>query len=88
MKILNQIVIVVFLKMTVEKIKALTAIPDRKENTQLKLNIIEDICKDVGRELNSQGFSRSHDAFLQMHLEDIMSGIKDPIIRSMHVMVE
>ena len=76
------------MKMTVEKIKALTAIPDRKENTQLKLNIIEDICKDVGRELNSQGFSRSHDAFLQMHLEDIMSGIKDPIIRSMHVMAE
>ena len=76
------------MKMTVEKISALTAVPDRQENAQLKINMIEDICKDVGRELNTQGFSRSHDAFLQMHLEDIMSGIKDPIIRSMHVMAE
>ncbi|MGI6205214.1 MAG: DUF4037 domain-containing protein [Anaerovoracaceae bacterium] len=76
------------MKMTVDKLSALTKISDKMENAKLKEAIIEDICKDVGRALNAQGFSRSHDAFLQMHLEDIMSGIKDPVIRSMHVMAE
>lgn len=50
--------------------------------------LIESICTEVAQQLNAQGFSKTRDPFLQLHLPDIMGGIQDPQIRSMHVMAD
>ena len=58
------------------------------EAYELAFNITESICTAVAEELNRQNFSRGKSAFLQDHLNDIMSGIKDPKIASLPPMAD
>ncbi len=55
---------------------------------ELAFSITEEICENVGKELNVQGFSNSSSNFLQEHLTDIMSGISDPHIACMPPMAD
>ena len=48
----------------------------------------EEICGSVAEELRRQNFSAVQSDFLQDHLTDIMSGIRDPQIKSMHPMAD
>ena len=54
----------------------------------LALELTERICADVAAELRKQNFSREKSTFLQDHLADIMSGIKDPEIASLPPMAD
>ena len=58
------------------------------EAYELAFDVTENICIDVAAELNRQNFSREKSAFLQDHLNDIMSGIKDPEIASLPPMAD
>lgn len=49
-----------------------------------KQEIIEQICGAVAVELNHQGLTRGTDPFLQVHLNEMMSRIPEPEIRSLH----
>lgn len=74
------------LRSAVHGIERLTKIPDDMGTGPGKRDIMENICTDVAEELRVRNFSSSRDNFLQMHLGEIMSGISDVRIRSMHVM--
>lgn len=74
------------LKNSVENIKKLTMLTDDSSSAPIKQDIIENICIEVANEFRRQGFSSEKDDFLQLHLKDIMGGISDVRIRSMHVM--
>lgn len=54
----------------------------------LSFDLTERICARIAAELRQQGFSTVESDFLQDHLGDIMSGIRDPRIRSMHPMAD
>lgn len=54
-----------------------------KKTMQAVFESVESICTEISAELNSQGFSNVKSNFLQDHLDDIMSGIKDPEIRNL-----
>lgn len=51
-----------------------------------KVEAVEIICGKVVEELKKQGLTDRTDDFLENHTEEIMSRIKDPQIRSLHVM--
>ena len=51
-------------------------------------SITEEICGAIADELCRQDFSTVQSDFLQDHLTDIMSGIRDPQIKSMHPMAD
>jgi hypothetical protein len=51
-------------------------------------SITETICRAIAGELRLQGFSYAESSFLQDHLEEIMSKIKNPEIRAMHPMAD
>lgn len=51
-----------------------------------KVRIIEYICKRVVEELNNEGLSMLKDDFLDNHTYEVMSHIKDEMIRSKHIM--
>lgn len=69
-------------------ITVLAASGDWNSAYNAAFNTTEMICSDVARELKMQGFSSSESTFLQDHLPDIMSGIRDPQIASMHPMMD
>ena len=58
------------------------------EGMKRTFDIVTAICSAVAEELRAQEFSQCESGFLQDHLEDIMSGIKNPQIRAMHPMAD
>lgn len=55
---------------------------------KLAFRLTETICENIIRELRSQHLSKTTGSFLQDHLADIMNGIEDPQIRTMHPMAD
>ena len=51
-----------------------------------KVDIAEDICSLTRKELERQGLSDLRESFLERHAWEIMKRIKDPGLRSMHVL--
>lgn len=51
-----------------------------------KVELIEEICQLVIKELKAQGLTARNDDFLENHTMEIMSQIEDDVIRSRHVM--
>lgn len=68
----------------------LSEMPALIEDLQKSLcpDIAEKICELTACELRGQGFSRAESTFLQDHLADIMSGIRDPEIASLPPMAD
>ena len=64
------------------------ALGNGAETAGQRQTLIESICTSVAQQLQEQGFSNTQDPFLQSHLPDIMGGITDPQIRSLHVMAD
>ncbi|MGN0712316.1 MAG: DUF4037 domain-containing protein, partial [Anaerovoracaceae bacterium] len=60
----------------------------KEEAETLAFHLTETICENIARELRSQHLSETTGSFLQDHLADIMKGIEDPQIRSMHPMAD
>ena len=50
------------------------------------MELIEEICQLVIKELQKQGLTARTDDFLENHTVEIMSRIEDDVIRSRHVM--
>lgn len=73
---------------TVHELKELVLLSDEMENRSRKEWLIEDICIEVGRELNRKGFTRTTDAFLQSHGEELMRSIRDQRLSSLPIMVD
>lgn len=70
------------------EIPGLMAQESTDKSFDLALGLTETICAGVAAELRKQGFSREKSTFLQDHLADIMSGIKDPEIASLPPMAD
>lgn len=70
------------------EIPGLMAQESTDKTFDLALGLTETICADVAAELRKQNFSREKSTFLQDHLADIMSGIKDPEIASLPPMAD
>lgn len=66
-----------------EKLPA-ACILQEEEAAEKAFLAVENICQAVAEELRVQGFSGCQSSFLQDHLNEIMSGIVSPQIRSMH----
>ncbi|MGN1412995.1 MAG: DUF4037 domain-containing protein [Anaerovoracaceae bacterium] len=61
----------------------------KKEEAESRaFQLTEIICEKIARELRSQHLSEHAGSFLQDHLTDIMNGIEDSQIRSMHPMAD
>ena len=60
----------------------------KEEAESLAFHLTETICESIVRELRGQHLSKHTGSFLQDHLADIMNGIEDPQIRSMHPMAD
>ena len=52
-----------------------------------RVRLIEDLCFDVVRELNRQNLTSSEDPFLENQTWEILSHLKDPELKSLHVLV-
>ena len=68
----------------VEKLWEITTETEREDwrnACDRAFDITEEICLEIVKELNEQGFSSGRSGFLQDHLNDIMSGIEDEAIR-------
>lgn len=76
------------LRDAVEKLRELTLIPDTESNGRRKELIIEDISVNIGRELNRRGLTRTTEAFLQAHGEELMRSIRDNRLRNLHIMAD
>ena len=76
------------LRDAVEKLRKLTLIPDTESNGRRKELIIEDISVNIGRELNRRGLTRTTEAFLQTHGEELMRSIRDNRLRNLHIMAD
>lgn len=72
----------------VSDLSQLALLEDSAETKNKKQLLIETICTEVGKELNRQGFSQTKDPFLQNHCPEIMGGITDSTLRSLHVMAD
>lgn len=78
----------VHLKESVAKLKQLTQTPDTAQYAEYKTDLIENICIEIGRELNRRGYTKTTDPFLQLHGEDLMRSIKDYRLSQLHIMVD
>lgn len=76
------------LRNAVERLKEITMLPDRGENGGRKVQMIEEVCVDVGRQLNRRGFTRTTEAFLQVHGEELMRNIRDVRLGNLHIMAD
>ncbi len=74
------------MKETVSSLERLIKIADDANTVHIKQDMIENICSDVADELRATGFTKEKDNFLQLHIKELMAGIEDVRIRSMHVM--
>lgn len=72
----------------VSMLKHLTASPDTIENLPYKENMIESISILVGMELNRRGFTRTTDAFLQAHADELMRNISDSRLAHLHILAD
>lgn len=72
---------------SLEKLSHVTFLLE-KLHQDLNPETVEKICIMIVGELRAQGFSRSESAFMQDHLADIMSGIKDPEIAALPPMAD
>lgn len=70
----------------VNDLKELIKLVDEPKNSDKKEWLIENVCIAVGRELNERGFTRTTDAFLQFHGEELMRNIQDSRLRNLHIM--
>lgn len=70
------------------KLSKLVALSDDFTNGNLKQQLIEDICSEMGRELNLLGYTRTTDSFLETHGLEIMGTIEDSRLRNMHIMAD
>lgn len=71
-----------------EQLKQLIALGSGAESAGRRQELIESICAQMAAQLKAQGLSDRDDPFLQSHLPSIMSGIRDPQIRALHVMAD
>lgn len=76
------------LKGAVHELKELILLPDDTENRSRKEWLMENICVETGRELNRRGLTRTTEAFLQSHGEELMRTIEDSRLRNLHIMVD
>ncbi|MGP1570023.1 MAG: DUF4037 domain-containing protein [Eubacteriales bacterium] len=76
------------LKETAIKLSNFVVMPDTYESAGKKEQLIEDICIEVGRELNLIGLTRTTDSFLEAHGLEIMQTIEDFRLKNMHIMVD
>ena len=53
-----------------------------------KIDIIEDMCDKIIKELRAEGLSSSRSDFLLQHGEEVQRRIEDPQLRDMHLMAE
>lgn len=70
---------------TVEKLKKLTLLADIPAHAQEKEALIEDVCMDIVRVLNSRGYTRTSEPFLQVQAEALMRSITDTRLRALHI---
>lgn len=73
---------------TVDKLRTLVLMPDTAENAAEKTQLIESICVDVVGALNSKGYTRESEPFLQVQAEALMRSITDSRLRALHVMAD
>lgn len=73
---------------TVSDLQKLTLIDDAGGNDSFKQELIEKICIDTIRELNRQRLTFVTETFMQAQAEDLMKGIKDSRLASMHILVD
>ena len=66
----------------------LTLLADTPENASEKEGIIEQICVDIVRALNSRGFTRTSEPFLQVQAEELMRSIADSRLRALHILAD
>lgn len=76
------------LKRAIHELKELALLADSGETGRRKEWLIEDICVEVGRELNRRGYTLTSDSFLQTHGEELMRGITDTRLRNLHIMID
>lgn len=76
------------LSRAVSELRELTQLSDEIENRSRKEWLMEDICIEVGRELNRRGFTRTTEAFLQAHAEELMRGIDDQRLAGLPIMTD
>lgn len=76
------------LKGAVHELKELAMLPDDTENRSRKEWLMEHICVETGQELNRRGLTRTTEAFLQSHGEELMRTIEDSRLRNLHIMVD
>ena len=76
------------LRETVDKLKMLTLLADTPENASEKEGLIEQICVDIVRALNSRGFTRTSEPFLQVQAEELMRSIADSRLRALHILAD
>lgn len=80
--ILGEQLYAMLLELTVEKNASDKSIFERR------IQLIENICDMVTKELIHQGMSQSSSDFLLNHASEVQANIKDQELRSMHVMAE
>lgn len=76
------------LRETVDKLKMLTLLADTPENASEKEGLIEQICVDIVGALNSRGFTRTSEPFLQVQAEELMRSIADSRLRALHILAD
>lgn len=76
------------LRTAVQDLRELVLMTDRSETREKKEWLIENICIEIGRELNRKGFTVTTDSFLQAHGEELMRNIQDPRLGNLHIMVD
>lgn len=76
------------LKGVTAQLRELVMLPDSMDNRSRKEWIIENICIEIGRELNRRGLTLTTDTFLQSHGEELMRSISDSRLKNMHIMVD
>lgn len=72
----------------VTKLQQLVLMTDQECNRSQKETLIEEICIEIGQELNRRGYTQTKDSFLQSHGEELMAGIEDPRLKNMHIMID
>ena len=76
------------LRDAVDELQQLLLIPDDLTNGGRKQQMIEEICIKSGREFNYRGLTRTSEAFLQVHGEELMRSISDPRLAGMHILAD
>ena len=73
---------------SVKMLKKLSCIGEGFEIKDEKVNLIEEICKDIVEALNIKSLTKSTDLFMQIQGEDLMANIEDTRLKNIHIMVD